>query len=864
MGKYIGRVDEQSNFYNFKPLGEIVSDGSITLFTDLDREKMIPESIKQNINLYYSPYDLEQVDMMESQFPVDGRLMVMEFVTDDLEANYDNRTGERNKTGYKVPARRYFDEKKLRPIGDYNLYYIIPRESVISDDFGRERVFISSNGRYAEGDKVLIAFEKGHFYGPFTMYERSDGDGYFIKTNLKLNKYTIPGVVSKDVRFFTVEEMSEQWGSSLDEWRIVLFTDETKTTIFDAIDDENLLREFETYASTQTVAENGKIDLNDVSMLLDGYKSSMLSGTFINEEICRKRTDRLKDIILSKGNSDRGLNEISDLIVSVLSQNKNNDEFFEMLLKTKPEFKNMFQNSRIIQDDIEKAREQLDTLRNEISKAEEEKEKKIQEIDSEIEKKRMEEETAKQLETKEKTLKEVLDKLSLADDIAELSKKNDEARKEQEFLLRHNAELSSEAKSLDLQFTEKINRYQDQMVDISFDGFMANKMLRAAAAWEEDENQKNYDEIVSKVNSVKTDMVNASETLEYLCRTINIVRPQYSRNTIINILICVTQSFLTVFSGQPGSGKTSICNIIANVLGLNTFNEKLGLRSANRYLSISVERGWTSKRDFIGYYNPLSKTFDKNNKLMYDALTLLDIEEQREIVNYPYLVLLDEANLSPMEYYWGDFVKICDDREENNTINLGENYTYKIPHSLRFVATINNDNTTEELSPRLIDRAWIISLPQNTGVKLGRCLTKDDISIVEWKTLEALFMPEKDDKLEISGEVKSIYDAIVAHLKQEHILVSPRAEIAIKSYWVVASKLMSKDNYDTDASIVAIDYAIAQKILPMVKGNGEEYGIWLENFRKLCESNNLMLCESTLSEIIARGESQMKYYQFFN
>lgn len=26
-----------------------------------------------------------------------------------------------------------------------------------------------------------------------------------------------------------------------------------------------------------------------------------------------------------------------------------------------------------------------------------------------------------------------------------------------------------------------------------------------------------------------------------------------------------------------------------------------------RYVPVSVERGWTSKRDFIGYYNPLSK-----------------------------------------------------------------------------------------------------------------------------------------------------------------------------------------------------------------------------------------------------------------
>lgn len=864
MGKYIGRVDEQSKFYNFKPLGEIDKNGDITLYADRDREKLIPESIKQNINLYYSPYDTDQVDMMETQFPVDGRLMIMEFVTDELEANYDNRTGERNKTGYKVPTRKYFDEKKLRPLGYDNLYYIVSRENVISDDFKQERIYISSNGRYAEGDKVMIAFEKGHLYGPFTMYKRNDDDGYFIKTNLKSNKYTISGTLTKDVRIFTVEELSEQWGTFSDEWKIVLYGDDIESTLFDAIDDENLLKEFEMFISTQTMVENGKIDLNDMSTLLDGYRSSLLSGAFVNEDICRERIERLKNIITAKSNSDQGLNEISDLIVSILSQNQNNDDFFEMLLKTKPAFKNMFQSSRIIQDDIEKAREQLDTLQEEIRKAEEEKEKKLQEIDSEIEQKRLEEASAEQLKANERNLQEVLEKISLADNIAELTKKNNEVRKEKEYLERHKAELMSEARSVELQFAENINRYQDKMVDISFDGFMANKMLQAASEWEKGEDQKSYDEIVAKVNSIKPDTINNLELLEYLCKTINIVRPQYSRNTIINIFVCITQNFLTVFSGEPGSGKTSICNIFAKVLGANAFNEKLDLQIANRYLPISVERGWTSKRDFIGYYNPLSKTFDKSNKQVYDALKLLDIEEQKKLVNFPYFILLDEANLSPMEYYWADFMNICDDREENNIINLGEEYTFKVPSTLRFVATINNDNTTEELSPRLIDRAWIITLPKNTGIKLGKNLTKDDINFVEWKTLESLFMPKREDKLELSGEVKSIYDAIVLQLKQEHIFISPRAEIAIKSYWSVASKLMDKDNYDTDASIVAIDYAIAQKVLPKIKGNGEEFGIWLENFRKLCESDNLMLCESILSDIIERGESQMKYYHFFN
>ena len=34
---------------------------------------------------------------------------------------------------------------------------------------------------------------------------------------------------------------------------------------------------------------------------------------------------------------------------------------------------------------------------------------------------------------------------------------------------------------------------------------------------------------------------------------------------------------------------------------------------ANRYVPVSVEKGWTSKRDLIGYYNPLTRRFESQD-----------------------------------------------------------------------------------------------------------------------------------------------------------------------------------------------------------------------------------------------------------
>ena len=77
-----------------------------------------------------------------------------------------------------------------------------------------------------------------------------------------------------------------------------------------------------------------------------------------------------------------------------------------------------------------------------------------------------------------------------------------------------------------------------------------------------------------------------------------------SYNDIANYLICITQGFITTFAGEPGTGKTSLCNILAKALGL------VADAPQRRFVDISVERGWSSHKDFIGYYNPLSKKWN--------------------------------------------------------------------------------------------------------------------------------------------------------------------------------------------------------------------------------------------------------------
>lgn len=277
----------------------------------------------------------------------------------------------------------------------------------------------------------------------------------------------------------------------------------------------------------------------------------------------------------------------------------------------------------------------------------------------------------------------------------------------------------------------------------------------------------------------------------------------------------MAQGFLTVFSGEPGCGKTSICKLMCEALGLNKIGKLVAEKpdaslDTERYIAVSVERGWTSKRDFIGYYNPLSKTFDKSNRRVFNGLKLLDGEAGHDYTKFPFIILLDEANLSPMEYYWADFMNVCDDLDEGSEINLGEDYSFQIPETLHFVATINNDHTTETLSPRLIDRAWIVSLPRFSTFAAGSKVREDQIVPVTWQSIKNVFIPDEGIEVSMPMELQQIYYNLLSSLRK-YIVLSPRTKKAIERFWYTGAKCF-KENQDRIApEKIALDYAVAQK-----------------------------------------------------
>lgn len=878
MGIYIGIIEKKGYdptvFFNFKPIAEIQSTQVIQL-TAQEQEALLPESEKRNICFTYSWNVDNERRRMDANFS-EKSLVLFEFTLEDLQPNF-KANGDRNQTGYKVSAMEMLDEGKIRPVGNFGVYFAVRKNEVVSD-FTNDTIVEIESPCVLAGNQVFIEMDD-FWAGPYEVGYREYTSSYYVKPQIKEHKYTVSGYSSDQIKQYSLSYSEGYWCAPETQWLVLCPKQDATPEQLDVISDSVLVESFKDSIESGIIA-NGLVKIDDVPALLKHYEESEIMGAILTDETRRSRLNRLVNIMSSEEDVDDTLRTITDFICDLLvkyQDSPNVDEWLQALVEKHPQLLDQLQSSQAISKHITELEDKLETLttqRGELEKEIEETRQRAVSIDQQaIEAKKQEMlEREEEYEALSARIEASQKLLGVVGDIDDLQKKYENLSKEVDYLGIHKSHLTSETNSLELQFQQLISRPHEKMVELAFDGFMASKMLRAAAEWENEQTNNQYVELTDKVASIQMSNKTPEELIEYLCRVIQICRPNYSKNAIINIAICLTQGFLTVFSGEPGCGKTSICNIFGEALGLNKIADMIecpadSKEMVGRYVAVSVERGWTSKRDFVGYYNPLSKTFDKSNRRIYNALHQLDTEKRAGILKLPYIILLDEANLSPMEYYWSDFMNICDDLGPHSKVNLGEDYVFGVPETLHFVATINNDHTTETLSPRLIDRAWIITLPQlnlRDYSSLGNesNIPAEEVEVISWKSLRDAFTPVKDECF-FTPELQKCYESIVAKLREKKFTVSPRIDIAIKRYWAIASKYFEMDDTKTVAPTIALDYAIAQRILPKIGGNGEEFEKWLKEFSSLCSSNGLNTSAAIVKDIIERGNQQMKYYQFF-
>jgi hypothetical protein len=350
----------------------------------------------------------------------------------------------------------------------------------------------------------------------------------------------------------------------------------------------------------------------------------------------------------------------------------------------------------------------------------------------------------------------------------------------------------------------------------------------------------------------KADMVaRQREVIASMCAKLASHGRPMDERQVANLLISTQQSFLTVFAGLPGVGKTSLARLLPGALGLQ-----------KRVNEIAVARGWTSQKDLIGFHNPLANRFQASGTGLYNFLLALDEESDAAAEFGMAYALLDEANLSPIEHYWSCFMGMADG-EGSRQLALGERKV-QIPSHLRFLATINYDGTTEPLSPRVTDRAAIILLEPSDPDTTESSYVGDTCSLpISSQAMSELFgnelhAPEfSTDELAAFNAVRSKLSSSDAQLGVP-ISISARKILAIRQYCAKARGIMGAANDD----LLALDVAIKQHVLPQVRGNGR-FGERLKSLARELDSTGLRGSAEIVRRMIEMGESDLQSYDFF-
>jgi hypothetical protein len=217
-----------------------------------------------------------------------------------------------------------------------------------------------------------------------------------------------------------------------------------------------------------------------------------------------------------------------------------------------------------------------------------------------------------------------------------------------------------------------------------------------------DEFKKDYEE---KINSaVKSPSLNGLVEFVVDYAKDSRLHLSYSEQDIATFISGLGACRLTVLQGMSGTGKTSLPKIFSEAIEANCE-------------IIEVESSWKDKNELMGYYNEFSSMYTpkKFTQALYKACLNKDV---------PTFIVLDEMNLSRIEYYFSDFLSLMENEEGKRQVKLlnvdlekvedgvkshylclEDGNTLHVPANIWFIGTANRDESTFVISDKVYDRA---------------------------------------------------------------------------------------------------------------------------------------------------------------
>lgn len=231
----------------------------------------------------------------------------------------------------------------------------------------------------------------------------------------------------------------------------------------------------------------------------------------------------------------------------------------------------------------------------------------------------------------------------------------------------------------------------------------------------------------------------------------------YYKPEMIRLFISALASTkLVILQGISGTGKTSLAYAWGKFLKHDS-------------CVASVQPSWRDRTELFGYFNEFTKKFNETDVLkeIYQAGYTDDI----------YTIILDEMNISRVEYYFAEMLSILEMPNKDEWIvelvssawpddpkNIKEG-KLKIPANVWYIGTINNDDSTFAVSDKVYDRAIPIDL--NSKGKFFEAPYTEELNL-SYKHLEGMFL-ECQTKYKVSDEnlkkIEELDDYVIEHFR---------------------------------------------------------------------------------------------------
>ena len=192
----------------------------------------------------------------------------------------------------------------------------------------------------------------------------------------------------------------------------------------------------------------------------------------------------------------------------------------------------------------------------------------------------------------------------------------------------------------------------------------------------------------------------------------------YSDQDLRAFIAGLAASPLSILQGMSGTGKTSLPKIFCEAV-------------MGEICVVPVESSWRDRNELLGYYNDFSKKFTA--KEFTCDLYRAGCERYEDTI---YFIVLDEMNLSRVEYYFADFLSVLEDKKENWVIRLVDTDMRQLPTEIteEVIKAIEKDKSDEareleEIVAKLYPENNTLSDDANSTVS-GSDKLKDRKSVV--------------------------------------------------------------------------------------------------------------------------------------